>query len=103
LLYRSEETNVSNQIPDAAREAGRRAAQAKLANLMPGQTGIIVANEVADAVLEAAWACGSPVGPKKAECPVCGRTYRTRADDQVRVHAAPRSVHPCAGSPKGDS
>lgn len=47
---------MTAQIPSSAREVARLAAQAKLAGLMPGQTGINLANEVADAVLEAAYA-----------------------------------------------
>jgi hypothetical protein len=36
----------------------------------------------------------------KAECAVCGRPYRTRADGRVRAHNAPRSVQRCDGSPE---
>jgi hypothetical protein len=37
--------------------------------------------------------------PDRAKCTVCHRTYRTRADGQVRAHSAPRSIHRCDGSP----
>jgi hypothetical protein len=41
--------------PDSIRTAARRTAQTKLAGLAPGRTGINLANEVADAILDAAW------------------------------------------------
>lgn len=89
---------MADHVPAAAREAARATAQAKLAGLFPGQTGISVASEIADAILEAAW---SNAGiPDKAKCPVCNRTYRTRADGQVRRHYAPHDVKYCAGSPE---
>jgi hypothetical protein len=46
---------MSYPIPASAREAAQRAAQAKLAGLAPGQTGINLANEIADAILDAAY------------------------------------------------
>lgn len=88
---------TDSQPPAAARDAARSEARRMIAGLMPGQTGINLADEVADAVLGAVWPHLQPVD--KAECTVCHRTYRTRADGHVRAHSAPRSIHRCGGSP----
>lgn len=68
---------MTDQLPAAAREASRSEVRRMIAGLLPGQTGINFADEIADAALDAAW---PHLRPEPEAVEFCGYCHRSHLD-----------------------
>lgn len=92
---------TDTQSPTAARDVARQAVRAKLTGpLFRGAVLDAVANEIADAALDAAWPHLQPAG--LALCSVCGTQEPLRFDGTIRNHRPtdPWNTLWCTGSCK---